>query len=114
MWFYSTALTSADYGFFGQYYAPTTDKSLHFIIRNYVLLMAFFSDDLTGRTTIQINTWYHVAFVYDYPTSTQKIYLNGKLEGSRSSNPYQGLSGATVIGKTEQVPGTPNYFNGYD
>ena len=49
-----------------------------------------------GSTTIQSNVWYHVAFVYDYPTSSA----------------YQGTSGDIVIGKTEQVPGTPNYFSG--
>ena len=65
-----------------------------------------------GSTTIQSNVWYHVAFVYDYPTSTQRIFLNGRLDGSRTSSAYQGTSGDIVIGKTEQVPGTPNYFSG--
>jgi hypothetical protein len=112
MWFYWTDFTSDDYGLFGQYYAQTTDQSLHLIVRHYNLLMGFFGDDLTGSTNLQNNNWYHVAFVYDYPSLTQTIYLNGKLEGNRSSSPYQGLSGAIVIGKTEQVPGYPDYFSG--
>jgi hypothetical protein len=105
-------LTSADYGFFGQYSAQTTDQSLHYQIRNYSLNLGFFSDDLMGSSTVRTNIWYHAAFVYDYPSSTQKIYLNGKLDGSRSSSPYRGTSGAIVIGKTEQVLGVSNYFSG--
>jgi hypothetical protein len=112
MWFYWISLTTADYGFFGQYHAQTADQSLHCMIRNEKLFLGFFSDDLSGSTNIQINTWYHVAFVYDYSSSTQKIYLNGILDSSRSSSPYQGTSGSIAIGKTEQIPGTPNYFFG--
>jgi hypothetical protein len=112
MWFYCIDLTSADYGLFGQYYAQTTDQSLHYIIRNTLTYMGFWSDDLPGSTIIQINTWYHVAFVYDYSPWTKTIYLNGILDSSSSSSPYQGTSGSIVIGKTEQILGTPNYFFG--
>ena len=101
LWFYWTGSTSADYGFFGQYYAATTDKALHYQIRNYLLQLAFYNDDLMSSSTIQSNRWYHVAFVYDYPTSKQKIYINGILDASRTSSPYQGIAGAIVIGKTE-------------
>jgi hypothetical protein len=112
MWFYSTALSSADYGLFGQYYAQTTDQSLHYLIRNYHIHLGFYNDDLSGSTTIQLNTWYHVAFVYDYASSTQSIYLNGNLDSSRNSSSFKGLSGSIVIEKTEQDFGTSNYFNG--
>ena len=70
-------------------------------------------DDLSGATIIQINTWYHVAFVYNYSSSTQSIYLNGKLDSNRiSDSAYKGSPGVIVIGKTEQVLGSPHYFNG--
>jgi hypothetical protein len=48
--------------------------------------------------------------VYDYSTSTQYIYLNGVLEGSRSSNAYQGMGGSIVIGAIDN--GTMHYFTG--
>jgi hypothetical protein len=48
--------------------------------------------------------------VYDYSTSTQSLYLNGVLEGSRSSNPYQGMAGSIVIGAIDN--GTIYYFTG--
>ncbi len=112
LWFYWTALSNADYGFFGQYYAPATDQSLHLMIRNYVLYLGFFNDDLSGATSLKTNTWYHAAFVYDYSNSTQRIYLNGEIDGTRASGPYKGISGSIVIGKSEQILGTPNYFSG--
>ncbi len=112
LWFYWTTLSSADFGFFGQYYAPTTDQSLHLIIRNYALYMGFWADDLSTSTVLKTNIWYHAAFVYDYSSSTQTIYLNGQIDGNRSSAPYQGRSGSIVIGMTEQVPGAPEYFSG--
>ena len=113
MWFYLTALSSSDYGLFGQYYASATDRSFFCLIRNYHLYLGFYNDDLYETTVIQINTWYHVAFVYDYTLSTQMIYLNGKFDGNRTSaGPYQGLSGSIVIGKTEPAIGSSSYFSG--
>ncbi len=113
MWFYCLDLTGGDHGLFGQCDNASTDRSLHYIIRNYKLYLGFYGDDLNGSTIILNNTWYHVAFVYDNSSSTQIIYLNGKLYSKRTSlGPYQGLSGEIVIGKTEQHPGIPHYFNG--
>jgi hypothetical protein len=56
------------------------------------------------------NKWYHVAFVYDYSTSTQLLYLNGFLENSRTALPYEGTSGAITIGSQS---GLAYFFNGY-
>ena len=114
MWFYCTNRTNNDSGLFGQYHYNGKDLSLHYQIRSSKLQLAFYADDLHGSTTIQVNTWYHVAFVYDLTSSTQQIYLNGKLNGNRSSNSYQGTTGSIVIGKTEFTPGTSNYFYGFD
>lgn len=113
LWFYWTLSSSSDFGLFGQFHSQANDQSLHYQIRNNLLQLAFFNDDLMGNTSVQTNQWYHVAFVYDYITSKQSIYLNGINIGIRSSAPYQGTSGDIVIGKTEQIPGAPNYFNGY-
>ena len=70
-------------------------------------------DDASSATSICINRWYHVAFVYDYLTSTQALYLNGILEHSRASNPYQGTLGDIVIGAINNGPGNMVYFTGY-
>ncbi|MCP5534005.1 MAG: hypothetical protein H7A48_12610 [Akkermansiaceae bacterium] len=42
-----------------------------------------------GTTTLQINTWYHVAAVGDAAAGTLKIYLNGALEGTATG--FDGL-----------------------
>ncbi|UJR17598.1 hypothetical protein I4U23_004494 [Adineta vaga] len=113
LWFYSTGLSVQDNGFFGQCHSNNKGFSLHYTIRNSKVYMDFFNDDLTGSITIQTNTWYHVAFVYNYLTSTSSIYLNGILDRSKPSvGPYKGTSGSIVIGKTEQIPGISNYFDG--
>ena len=43
----------------------------------------FFGDDLQGITRLQLDTWFHAAFVFDYPTRIQSIYINGILESNR-------------------------------
>ena len=113
MWFFSTDTSGYAYGLFGQCDTAATDKSLHYIIRSSLFLLGFYADDLQSLTTIQINTWYHVAFVYDYSSSTQYIYRDGMLDGQRTSkSPYQGMSGSIDIGKVEIVPGGSYYFYG--
>ena len=112
MWFYATSLTTGDSALFGQFYAQATDQTLHYVIRINKLHLGFYGDDLTDTNVIQTNTWYHVAFVYDYPSLTQMIYLNGRLDGSHSSSgPYKGISGDITIGRTDSKL-TPEYFDG--
>ncbi|CAF1668693.1 unnamed protein product, partial [Adineta ricciae] len=113
MWFYSTDTSSYTCGLFGQCHAANADESLHYVLRNGSPRLSFYSDDLQSSTIIQINTWYHITFVYNYSSFTQSIYRDGMLDCNRTSNnPYQGMSGSIVIGKTEQKPGTPWYFSG--
>jgi len=40
---------------------------------------------LVGDTNLSFNEWYHFAAVYDNSTTTLKLYLNGKLDGSRDT-----------------------------
>ena len=68
-------------------------------------------DDTVGLTSIWINQWYHVAFVYDYALSVQFIYLNGILENARRSNAYQGTIGDIFIGAAASP--TLTYSTGY-
>ncbi|CAF0856797.1 unnamed protein product [Adineta steineri] len=61
---------------------------------------------------LHTNTWYHIAFIYDYPTGTQFIYINGDLDISRSgAGPYMGTSGDLTIG-TGYISMPDNYFDG--
>ncbi|CAF1533832.1 unnamed protein product [Adineta ricciae] len=115
MWIYPTSLSNnIDYGLFSQYGSSTTDNSLHLIIRNNILLMGFYADDLPCTTTLSINTWYHVAFVYDYRSRSQLVYLNGNQDCLRTSaGPFLGTSGSIYIGTFMLVQGNFQYFDGY-
>ncbi|CAF1501011.1 unnamed protein product, partial [Adineta steineri] len=105
MWIYPTTLSSNFYyGLFNQYQSLTTDHNLYVCLYGGNLKMGFWSDDVVSGTTLSINTWYHVAFVYDYSSRTQIIYINGVQDISRSSaGPYLGTSGSISIG---------NYYDG--
>jgi hypothetical protein len=110
-WIYGISLTG-DNAIFSQCQCNSCqDQCLYLIIRNYKLYMGFSLDDVIGSTVLTINTWYHVAFVYDYSTRTQSLYVQGVLDTSRSSaGPYQGQSGTTIIGSSVL---TTSSFNGY-
>lgn len=101
MWFYATFLSSLDNGLFSQQETRTNYRSLHYLVRYNSLFMAFYGVYTTGRTLLTTNTWYHVAFVYDYSLFELRVYLNG-VEDGRSSliGPYEGASGSLNIGMT--------------
>jgi hypothetical protein len=73
--------------------------------------MGFTLDDLLGSTSLTINTWYHVAYVYDYSSQTQYVYIQGVLDNSRTSaGPYKGQNGPILIGSSQL---SSSLFNGY-
>jgi hypothetical protein len=112
-WIYLT-LTTGDRGIFGQCQCSTcTNQCFYFIVRSAHLYVSFTANDLSGSTTLALNTWYHVAFVYNYQTQQQILYINGVQDTNRSNAAaYQGTNGSIQIGAT-QVYLTTNYFNGY-
>ena len=107
MWFYCTNLTNNNYGLFQQNQYPNKSHSLHYQIRNNKTFLGFYINDVSGSIEIKIDTWYHVAFVYDFSSSNQIIYLNGVLDGIKGfAQAYQGTSGSINIGRTAA------YFSG--
>ncbi|CAF3828348.1 unnamed protein product, partial [Adineta steineri] len=115
MWIYPTSLnTSVAYALFAQRDYSGTDHLLHLIIQNNRLYMGFFSDDLACSTALSTNTWYHVAFVYDYRSRSQMAYLNGNQDCHRSpAGPFMGASGAINIGTYLDYGNTLQCFDGY-
>ncbi|UJR19190.1 hypothetical protein I4U23_022320 [Adineta vaga] len=112
MWIYPTRLAK-DYGngLFSQRDLPKKDHFLHIKVMNKHLFMGFYYDDLESRTELLINTWYHVAFVYDYRSRSQNIYLNGNQDCRRdSAGPYLGSKGVIHIGTYFDV----NEYHGFD
>ncbi|CAF0898264.1 unnamed protein product [Adineta steineri] len=115
MWIYPTTLLNGNYyfGLFTQYDGATKDHSLQMMIRGLQLTLDFYGGGVNGATSLTTKTWYHVAFVYDYPSKTQIVYLNGYQDGSRSpAGPYLGTSGSINIGMY-QDSSSFNYFDGY-
>ncbi|CAF4421777.1 unnamed protein product, partial [Didymodactylos carnosus] len=111
-WIYPLVL-SGDNDLFGQCQCNTcTDKCLFFILRNSCLYMGFYSDNLQGNTALRTYSWWHVAFVYDYSSAQQTVYINGIQDGTRSGGPYLGTTGNITIG-TSNIQSPYNFFQGY-
>ncbi len=112
-WIYSSSY-AGDNGIIGQCQCSScSNQCFYFIVRAYKLYVGFTLNDLNGLTTLAANTWYHVAFVYNYTAQQQILYLNGVQDNIKSNAAaYQGASGTITIGSTQIYPST-NYFNGY-
>ncbi|CAF1370636.1 unnamed protein product [Didymodactylos carnosus] len=113
IWIYPTSVTN-DQPIFSQCTCTTcTNQCLFLIIRSSKLYMGFNFNDLTGSTTLVASSvWYHVAFVYNYQTSQQIIYLDGVQDAIRStSTSYLGTNGTMYFGYSLLLPS--NYFSGY-
>ncbi|CAF1129371.1 unnamed protein product [Rotaria sordida] len=98
-WIYPTTISS-DNTIFSQCACTTCiNQCLTLILRSGRLYLSFGLNDLQGSTTLTANAWYHVAFVYNYATAQQIIYLDGVQDGVRTSTqPYIGQSGSIIIG----------------
>ncbi len=69
----------------------------------------FYSNDLDSPPdTFQDNTWYHVAFWYDYENQDRRIYVDGEQVAQDAGAPYLGAAGNTIIGSWD----TSQFFNG--
>ena len=118
VWLYVTGLVNInDNAIFGYCYQTVMYKCLHLTFRlsgsNYHLYFGFFHADCEGVTSIILNTWMHVAFVFDMTTLTQRIYLNGVLENSctQSSAVTASPTGITIGFLPSFV--SVAYFQGY-
>ena len=94
--------------------AYTSSRVLHFVVRNYYMHLGFYGSYVVGTSIFTINTWYHVAFVYDYAAQQQILYFNGVQDSIRlSTGPYLGANGSINIGMTNMYGGPPDCFDGY-
>ncbi|CAF0950243.1 unnamed protein product [Didymodactylos carnosus] len=112
-WIYPVSL-SGDNDIFGQCESTTgVNLCLYMILRSSRLFMGFSPNYLSGVTIISTNTWSHVAYVYNYATGQQLMYLNGYLDIAQSNvDPYQGQNGSITIGRSSILRGS-NFFDGY-
>jgi hypothetical protein len=112
---YSITPNDSDYFILlGHCQSPTQDKCLHIAIVNGKLYLGFFGDDLVGATQINSNQWYHVAYIYDRSNSKQFVYLNGNLDGNRTSAaPYTGNASQITLGTVPLFPTWITILDGY-
>lgn len=82
---------------------PSRDnRVLRLIIRSGRLHIGYFNNDLNGATTLNPNTWYHVAFVKG--NSGRRLYVNGVLDASDSVTSNVGEVRQLGVGRaTENV-----------
>ncbi|CAF1190198.1 unnamed protein product [Didymodactylos carnosus] len=90
-------------------YCPS--QCLILLIRNGRAYMGFNSNDLLGTTLITTSAWYHIAFVYNYQTLQQIIYIDGVQDNLRSNaQPYQGYNGTLYLARSVL---TGTYYSGW-
>lgn len=65
-----------------------------------------------GASTLAINTWYHIAGVYDATGATMHVYLNGALnDGTQLGIPNASQTNGSLEAQIGQRPGYTGNFN---
>lgn len=115
LWIYAYSLSPIDRGILGQCQSSyITNKCLHITIRNGSARMSFKSNVCDGSKILMINTWYHLTFIYDNSTGTQKIYIDGNSECNNTPSAPLQVTNLTFVpitlGFAPLAP--PYYFDG--
>ncbi|CAF1433965.1 unnamed protein product, partial [Didymodactylos carnosus] len=115
VWVYPLALNSgvADNAIIGQCQCNTcTSQCLYLVLRNKQMRLGFYSNDIQGGTSLTTGNWYHLAYVYNYATQQEVVYINGYQDTIGSGHsPYLGMNGTLQIG-TSQILLPSNFFQG--
>ncbi|CAF1019598.1 unnamed protein product [Didymodactylos carnosus] len=112
-WIYPTAVGGDD-DILGQCESSVgTNLCLYLILRGSRMFMGFSPNYLSGTTVLSSNVWHHLAYVYNYQTQQQILYLDGVQDAIQSNvSPYQGQNGSITIG-TSAILSSSSFFNGY-
>lgn len=89
--------------------ATGDNNGLHLVVKSEgEIRFGFYANDLdTPDNTVETDTWQHVAFVYDKPAGTRKIFVNGKeVASDQTSTGFQGTD-EVLMGRW-----TSDYFEG--
>ncbi|MCW3059600.1 MAG: abfA [Capsulimonas sp.] len=103
-WIKLSSLTSLNAGFQTFVSMDGADQSGFFLqtrddTHRFALTMHPYHADST--TSPVVGQWYHIAGVYDAPTKTLAIFVNGALEGTTQIPAPTRANGATVIGRAK-------------
>lgn len=67
------------------------NKALVCQLRNGVPMIGFYYNDTCASKRVDLNTWSHLVFAYDFDAKEQMVYMDGELVGKRSpSEPLVG------------------------
>lgn len=89
--------------------SAATNAGLHVGFRNDSFHSAFWGNDLQTTGTYTDTTWTHWAATFDVATKARKVYQNGVLVGSDTSQSDDLGSGGFEIGRRFDAT---RYFNG--
>ena len=117
---FNTYSTQQHHSIFGVCPVQLTDRCVFASICpngsfNY-LYLGFYQDDCRGSSNIPVNSWTHVAFVFDLTTLTQSLYVDGVLNNNCTASspilPAASGNNMTTIGFVPNlVPSIgANYF----
>jgi len=105
---------------FSQAQSGSTNLSMHFRLGGTTstdapvrgVRMGFYNNDTDSPANLfQDNTWYHVAFWYNYETQTRRIYVNGvQVAQGTAVAAYLGTTGRTQVGRWDTD--TSQTYNG--
>ena len=117
-WIYITGLANVlDQSIFGLCPSASNYHCLHLTIRkaapSFYLYFSFFGADCRGTIPVALNTWTHVASVFDMIKMKQFIYFNGVLDNNCVvSQPVLATSGNVTIGYIPAIAqlSVNNYF----
>ena len=73
------------------------------------LYFGFYQDDCQGTNSLTLNSWIHVAFVFDLSTLTQSIYQNGLLDNSCTAS--SAILAATSGNNQTTIGYVPNLYS---
>jgi hypothetical protein len=67
------------------------------LIRSGKPMLSFWNDDCESSNLLNVSTWAHLAYVYDYTTNMMTLYVNGYLDTNCAAvSPFQGAPTATL------------------
>ena len=114
LWIYpfSLDISGGDHGLIGQCQNITANRCLHMTLRGDNARISFQSNACQGTTTIVASDWYHLAFVYDYSSTSQTVYVDGVVDCISSSSAPLQITHSTPLTIGFTAPLEPNYFDG--
>jgi hypothetical protein len=101
------------YGLLYQHHSGEMNHWLHLMLRGGLQpYLGFYDNDAISPLAISPNQWTHLTFQYD--GARQQLWVNGALLCSRESKAYDGIDGATHLGRSPNWNNVPSKnFEGF-